>query len=217
MTNPRSGDSEEESEIAPQDTTGQLARGRAFRHSTGRQQLIFVPASGPTQVLPERPEDPESAARIYESIVFASRPSVENHADSKQAALIENPRLSGKTSLAHQASLEHSHPPSHLDRRRNGFRYLASYGWDADSRLGLGPSGEGLRAPLKGTIKRDTAGLGIKLSEPPGQILPTPACSLDASKVRKQYAQDRKRTEKLREKFYGDGKIERYLGQVDDT
>ncbi|PYH49637.1 putative G-patch domain protein [Aspergillus saccharolyticus JOP 1030-1] len=67
-----------------------------------------------------------------------------------------------EASLAHQLCLTHSHPPSHLDRTRHGMRYLASYGWDPDSRLGLGaPGREGIREPVKGKLKVDTVGLGV--------------------------------------------------------
>ncbi|KAI9836570.1 MAG: hypothetical protein M1819_001202 [Sarea resinae] len=67
-----------------------------------------------------------------------------------------------EATLPHQLSLPHSHPPSHLDRSRLGLRYLSSYGWDPDSRLGLGASGSGIRVPVKGKIKNDTVGLGVE-------------------------------------------------------
>lgn len=66
-------------------------------------------------------------------------------------------------SVAHQVCLTHSHPPSHLDRTRHGLRYLSAYGWDPDSRLGLGASGrEGIREPIRGRLKVDTVGLGVR-------------------------------------------------------
>ncbi|KAA6409189.1 MAG: hypothetical protein FRX48_06742 [Lasallia pustulata] len=67
-----------------------------------------------------------------------------------------------EASIAHQVCLTHSHPPSHLDRSRHGLKYLSSYGWDPDSRLGLGAMGSGIRDPVKGKIKNDTAGLGVE-------------------------------------------------------
>ncbi|TAQ86960.1 hypothetical protein B7494_g4715 [Chlorociboria aeruginascens] len=65
-----------------------------------------------------------------------------------------------EASLAHQVCLTHSHPPSHLDRHRKGLAYLSSYGWDPDSRLGLGAKGEGIKFPIKLKEKDDKLGIG---------------------------------------------------------
>ncbi|KAL4754729.1 hypothetical protein BDW72DRAFT_100905 [Aspergillus terricola var. indicus] len=122
-----------------------------------------------------------------------------------------------ESSLAHQVCLTHSHPPSHLDRTRHGLRYLESYGWDPDSRLGLGATGrEGIREPLKGKLKADTVGLGA--------VLPSPVSvekkskdkvqKLNAKQVRKGHLDAKKRGEKLREMFYQDDDVLRYLGAV---
>lgn len=124
-----------------------------------------------------------------------------------------------EASLAHQVCLSHSHPPSHLDRNRAGLRYLSTYGWDPDSRLGLGASGrEGIREPLKGRIKNDTAGLGMGL-DADGDRLPAPPPpppkppKLNAKQVRKSYAEARRKNEKVRDLFYQDDKILQYLGE----
>ncbi|KAF7585574.1 hypothetical protein BBP40_010645, partial [Aspergillus hancockii] len=56
--------------------------------------------------------------------------------DGDESATV--PDISGhrphEASLAHQVCLAHSHPPSALDRTRQGMRYLAAYGWDPDRR-----------------------------------------------------------------------------------
>ncbi|KAL4980546.1 hypothetical protein BDW66DRAFT_156677 [Aspergillus desertorum] len=120
-----------------------------------------------------------------------------------------------ESSLAHQVCLTHSHPPSHLDRTRHGLRYLESYGWDPDSRSGLGaPGREGIREPLKGKLKADTVGLGA--------VLPSPSSvdkkeknrvqKLNAKQVRKRHLDAKKKGEKLREIFYQDDDVLRYLG-----
>ncbi|KAL3468651.1 hypothetical protein BJX64DRAFT_246475 [Aspergillus heterothallicus] len=118
-----------------------------------------------------------------------------------------------ESSLAHQVCLTHSHPPSHLDRTRHGLRYLESYGWDPDSRRGLGTAGKGIREPIKGKLKADTVGLGA--------VLPSPAVEkrkkekvqkLNAKQVRKGHVEARKRSDKLREMFYQDDKVLKYLG-----
>jgi hypothetical protein len=117
------------------------------------------------------------------------------------------------SSIAHQVCLEHSHPPSHIDRARSGLKYLSSYGWDPDSRRGLGARGEGIRQPLKGKIKNDTVGLGVSeallATKKKGERDPPP---LNAKEVRKREAEGRKKGERLREMFYRNDDVEKYLG-----
>ncbi|KAL4734713.1 hypothetical protein BDV11DRAFT_49599 [Aspergillus similis] len=120
-----------------------------------------------------------------------------------------------ESSLAHQVCLTHSHPPSHLDRTRRGLRYLESYGWDPDSRLGLGATGrEGIREPLKGKLKADTVGLGAVLPSPVSVNKKTKdkVQKLNAKQVRKGHLDAKKKGEKLREMFYQDDDVLRYLG-----
>ncbi|KAH8593450.1 hypothetical protein B0O99DRAFT_627222 [Bisporella sp. PMI_857] len=117
-----------------------------------------------------------------------------------------------EASLAHQVCLEHSHPPSHLDRKRKGLAYLSSYGWDPDSRLGLGAEGQGIRIPIKAKPKDDKLGIGVvlpDLSEIPKRVKTE---KLDAGKVRKMYEKDKRKGERLRNLFYGNDDVERYLG-----
>lgn len=124
--------------------------------------------------------------------------------------------------LAHQACLPHSHPPSHLPRQHVGLRYLASYGWDPDSRQGLGRAGEGIRAPIKGKAKNDTVGLGVDFTEKEnkGEKRRRKRESkggnesqkkLNAKEVRKMELEGRRKRERLRGMFYGSGDVERYL------
>ena len=113
-------------------------------------------------------------------------------------------------SLAHQVCVEHSYPPSHLDRRRHGLKYLSSYGWDPDARVGLGVSGDGIRAPIKARAKNDTVGLGLKIPQTNKSVAQVEM--LDAGKVRKKDKEDKKRRDKLQEMFYQTEDIEKYLG-----
>ncbi|KAL5339020.1 hypothetical protein BJX70DRAFT_365265 [Aspergillus crustosus] len=121
-----------------------------------------------------------------------------------------------ESSLAHQVCITHSHPPSHLDRNRHGLRYLESYGWDPDSRLGLGATGrEGIRDPVKGKLKSDTVGLGAV--PPPAWIsgrkkTKEKVQKLNAKQVRKGHFDARRKGEKLREMFHRDEEVLRYLG-----
>ncbi|KZF23245.1 putative G-patch domain protein [Xylona heveae TC161] len=119
-----------------------------------------------------------------------------------------------ETSIAHQVCLEHSHPPSHLDRGRLGLKYLSSYGWDPDSRQGLGSKGEGILNPLKGKVKNDTVGLGVKFSKDPkvNAAQKKPAAKLNAKQVRQQEEEGKKRRARLQEMFYRNEDLEKYLG-----
>ena len=124
---------------------------------------------------------------------------------------ITSPTRPHEASIAHQVCLKHSYPPSHLDRERQGLKYLSSYGWDPDSRLGLGTTGEGIRAPIKAKVKNDTVGLGVELREPRNK--PEKKTErLDAKKVRKKELEDRRKREKLQQIFYGNDDVEKYLG-----
>lgn len=140
-------------------------------------------------------------------------------------------------SLAHQLCLAHSHPPSHFDRTRHGLRYLSAYGWDPDSRLGLGmPGREGIRAPIQGRVKVDTVGLGVRADNEedgsghgPGGVKRRERerrvkesvegrrgrvgkQKLNAKEVRRGDAETRKKGEKLSEMFYRSEDLGRYLG-----
>ncbi|WEW57760.1 hypothetical protein PRK78_003227 [Emydomyces testavorans] len=121
-----------------------------------------------------------------------------------------------ETSLVHQASLPHSHPPSAIDRTRRGYKYLSSYGWDPDSRAGLGPTGGGIRAPIRAHMKRDTAGLGVevkRVSEEDKRERERRKVKerLNAKQVRKREDEGKKKAEKLREMFYRSEDLDKYL------
>ncbi|KAF3483051.1 uncharacterized protein GIQ15_02375 [Arthroderma uncinatum] len=138
-----------------------------------------------------------------------------------------------EASLAHQVCLPHSHPPSAIDRTGTGFRYLSSYGWDPDSRTGLGPTGSGIQIPLKPKIKNDTVGLGVGswrdevendggkrqkrrlklLQEKEEADKVKNARKLNAKQVRLQEEEKKKRGEKLRDAFYRIEDMEKYLGR----
>ncbi|MCJ1454318.1 hypothetical protein MMC28_004671 [Mycoblastus sanguinarius] len=115
-----------------------------------------------------------------------------------------------EASIAHQVCVPHSYPPSHLDRNRQGMKYLSSYGWDPDSGLGLGASGEGRRVPIKAELKNDTVGLGLELKGL--KMIPEKVERLDAKKARKKELEDRRQRERLQEMFYRNDDMERYLG-----
>ncbi|KAL2070402.1 hypothetical protein VTL71DRAFT_13428 [Oculimacula yallundae] len=117
-----------------------------------------------------------------------------------------------EASLAHQVCLTHSHPPSHLDRNRKGLTYLSAYGWDPDARRGLGAEGQGIQFPIKAKPKDDKMGIGVVLPKEADRRKKEKVQKLDAGKVRKMYEQDKKKAERLREMFYRNDDVERYLG-----
>ncbi|CZT07091.1 related to G-patch domain protein [Rhynchosporium graminicola] len=117
-----------------------------------------------------------------------------------------------EASLAHQVCLTHSHPPSHLDRNRKGLAYLSAYGWDPDARRGLGAEGQGIHFPIKAKPKDDKMGIGVVLPKEADRRKKEKVQKLDAKKVRKIYEQDKKKAERLREMFYRNDDVERYLG-----
>ena len=123
-----------------------------------------------------------------------------------------------ETSIAHQVSLPHSNPPSHLDRSHVGLKYLSSYGWDPDSRNGLGATGTGIRVPIKSKVKNNTVGLGVEQTEsksqPQKKKKPDSADqgkTLKASQRRKLELEEKARDDMLRQQFYGKD-LEQYLG-----
>ena len=93
-----------------------------------------------------------------------------------------------------------------------GLKYLEKHGWDVDSRLGLGASGQGMLFPIVPKEKRNTHGLGVQIKK--GTVEKKVVVRLDAGKARKMAESEKKRDEKLRRMFYGDEKIEKYLSEL---
>ncbi|KAK6432352.1 hypothetical protein LTR95_011477 [Oleoguttula sp. CCFEE 5521] len=118
--------------------------------------------------------------------------------------------ISHESSIAHQLCLQHSHPPSHLDRSRKGLAVLRDHGWDPDSRKGLGADGEGIMYPIRAVENPQKAGLGAK-------PLPIDArekrVKLDAGKVKRMDQDGKKQAQKLRSAFYMSDDVLKYLGE----
>lgn len=118
-----------------------------------------------------------------------------------------------EASIAHQVCLAHSHPPSALDRGRMGLSVLESQGWDPDSRSGLGAVGQGVQHPIKVKPKAGNLGVGVVVPKDFGVKREKERPKLlDAKKVRKMAAEDRKRADKLQQQIFGRADLERYLG-----
>ena len=213
---------------------------KVFGAGVKGKKIAFVPAS-PAQVsAPEDGSTRRSLADRYLSIVFPKdvsssettpkrTPEVDERVNSESAlcAVCKQPISASEdkvainaheSSIAHQVCLTHSHPPSHLDRDHVGLRYLKGYGWDPDSRVGLGARQDGVRIPIKATEKHDTTGLrevedeeDMKLKNRSVKTKQEPVRLLDAGKVRKQEQAAKKRAERLRATFYGED-LSQYLG-----
>lgn len=209
---------------------------RVFGAGIKRKRINFVAATE-TAPTPPRALTASGPAERYLSIVFSRAKQEDQRTRSEPAAptasgTAEQPlceicklplqsaddRPAGsrphEASIVHQLCLPHSHPPSHLDRNRAGVKYLSSYGWDPDRRLGLGATGDGIRIPIKGTPKNDTAGLGVDTKGDGTKRVVTAKKieKLDAGRVRKEEERGRRKGERLREMFYRNDDVERYLG-----
>jgi hypothetical protein len=120
-------------------------------------------------------------------------------------------RAAHEGSIAHQISLQHSYPPSHVDRARKGLAVLQDHGWDPDSRLGLGAKGEGILQPIKAVDNPNKAGVGARLA--PARVKEKPV-KLDAGKVRRLAEEGKKKAERLRNSFYMSDDVQKYLGDL---
>ena len=210
---------------------------RVFGAGIKRKRIAFVPASSTEPTTPTTAGPNSSIADKYLSIVglprAASAPTSTDStpAPSTPATGPEPANLCAvcgrplspthESTIAHQVCLAHSHPPSHLDRSRAGMRYLQSYGWDPDERVGLGARAEGRRFPIKPVPKHDTVGLHEKVDADSVQIKVRKSAvakkedrvmRLNAKQVRKRDDEARKKAEKLRGLFYANDDVEKYLG-----
>merc|ERR1711939_104417 len=207
---------------------------RVFGAGIKRKRIAFVPASSTESSLPATSGSgsgsKQSIADRYLHIVLSKAATTPSTPEGTVPDSDPSPSLctvchrplspTHETTIAHQLCLEHSHPPSHLDRSRPGLRYLNAYGWDPDSRVGLGARSEGVRFPLKPVPKHDTVGLREREDEdaavrvkPKKVALNTSVMRqgkvlrLDAKEVRKRDDEARKRADKLRKSFYGSEEV----------
>lgn len=118
-----------------------------------------------------------------------------------------------ESSIAHQISLQHSYPPSHVDRTRKGLAVLQGQGWDPDSRLGLGAKGEGVLQPIKAVENPQKAGVGAKLRP---EIMKEKPIKLDAGKMKLMEQDAKKKAKQLRESFYMSDEVQKHLGDLGD-
>lgn len=131
------------------------------------------------------------------------------------------PDATHHASIAHQVCLPHAHPPSSIDRRRKGVAMMTTHGWDPDQRHGLGSTGQGILYPVVAREKVDKYGVGLVSSALDDTSTSTKAVkparkreaprNLDAGKVRARHDQQKKDDQRMREGFYGDEDVQKYL------
>ncbi|KAK8028935.1 hypothetical protein PG991_005991 [Apiospora marii] len=202
-----------------------LEHKKPFSSGLRRKLIRFVPASSEETSSTEQSRATSTPAKsiedIYLNIVMPPRdtasappenPVYHRICELCQLPFDEGASASHETSIAHQVCLEYSHPPSALDRSRMGLAVLQSQGWDPDARKGLGASQQGVQYPIKAKQKEDTLGIGVQLPKDLEKWKKEKPQKLDAAKVRKKVAEDKKRREKLQRQFYGNPDIEKYLG-----
>lgn len=151
---------------------------------------------------PPPPQEDNTTGRDEAANAEGSRPRRNHHHEA---------------SIAHQVCLNHSHPPSALDRTRMGLSVLAAQGWDPDARTGLGAAGQGVNHPIKVKPKDDHLGIGVQKNSKNGREnkeKPVAATNklLDAKRVRKMAAEDRKKTDRLQQQIFGKIDLDKYLG-----
>ena len=216
---------------------------RVFGAGIKRKGIAFIPAAPLETTLPANGRSISSAADRYLSIVLPKNEAQQKIDESGEYAAEElvnvvpttcavcNQQIASgdkvatdahESSIAHQVCLEHSHPPSHLDRGHVGLRYMTGYGWDPDSHRGLGAREDGIRMPIKAKEKNNTTGLreqehedDVKVNKkkkPKSKTEDKITVRLNAKEVRKREGEAKKRAEKLRASFYGSSDVEKYLG-----
>ncbi|KAI4205420.1 MAG: hypothetical protein LQ350_000463 [Teloschistes chrysophthalmus] len=216
---------------------------RVFGAGIKRKRINFVPPSDPESSGTSKAARPGAGDR-YLSIVFgkdqgnsealsapatevASAKTIESPDRSVQAVceVCKLPLSSDEvgwrqsstheTTIAHQVCVSHSDPPSHLDRNRPGLKYLSSYGWDPDSRTGLGVGGAGIRVPVKAKPKYDTLGIGSAPTSASAKVKKDVSKKLDAKQTREAEAKASRKRHRIQESFYQSEDVQKYLGPND--
>ncbi|KAJ4423706.1 hypothetical protein N0V82_001592 [Gnomoniopsis sp. IMI 355080] len=213
---------------------------KPFGSGLRRNEIKFVPASNEESVATEEAKGKSSGQNVrdfYLNMVLkkpaadTEKPKEAKETDIEICEICKMPLTSARTadsksninggkashhesSIAHQVCLTHSHPPSALDRNRMGLSVLEAAGWDPDARTGLGATGQGVQYPVKAKPKEDKFGVGVVMPKDfQVKRQKEKPKTLDAKKVRKMAADDRKRTDKLQQQIFGKVDLEKYLGK----
>ncbi|CAH0050296.1 unnamed protein product [Clonostachys solani] len=235
MRRSRSSDEEEEEEDIP------LHHKKPFGSGLKRKKIEFVRATEPDETAVAASASRVKASAIgdlYASIVLGQSsassgtptPTPEVVAEAAAAGGVTPQETSNQTicpvcllpittsiskhnaSLAHQVSLEHSHPPSALDRSRMGLKALEAQGWNPDARQGLGREGEGMRFPIKVSAKEDNLGIGATIPEmKEGEVKVVKEKPMSVKELKAAQAKEKTKTEKLQREIFGSVDVDKYL------
>jgi len=178
--------------------------------SNTAERVSSAPAAEQVTVVPSQAKEPDTPRK--DAATGETKPSDSLYCDLCHRSIAANvSRAAHERSIAHQISLQHSFPPSHVDRERKGLAVLQDHGWDPDSRLGLGAKGEGILQPIKAVDNPHKAGVGARLA--PANVKEKPM-KLDAGKVRRLEQEGKKKAERLRNSFYMSDDVQKYLGEM---
>ncbi|CAK7263086.1 hypothetical protein SEPCBS57363_000389 [Sporothrix epigloea] len=121
-----------------------------------------------------------------------------------------------ETCLVHQVSLDHSKPPSALDRNRFGLAIMSAHGWDPDSGRGLGVNQQGMPYPVEARLRPERQALGdttsvngIKGHSSPRR--PAHKRNHTRKQLRAMEEDRRRRHDRLREQIMGSRDLDKYL------
>lgn len=199
----------------------------AFGRGLWKKPVSFVP-EGAERPSPTKGLTPDgrTMAEAYAAIFLPNgppqpKPPAGPLCDVCGCPVTEKNQRDHYLSLSHQLALPRAPIPSAIDRTRMGLKYMEKHGYDVDAQKGLGATGEGMLYPIVPKEKRDKFGLGINVEEHTKKKALGGASAadvkqgkLDAGKVRKLAAVEKKRHEKLQRAFYGNDEVEKYLGRL---
>ncbi|KAJ4990028.1 g-patch domain-containing protein [Stagonosporopsis vannaccii] len=199
----------------------------AYSRGLWKEPIAFVPAAPEAQPAPSNTTDGQSIAQKYLAIMFPNGQPTPAPDSYPLCGICGDPVKEADhrvhfLSAAHQSALPRAPIPSAIDRTRMGLKYMQSYGWDVDARVGLGVRGEGMLFPLVPKEKRDKLGLGIdkKAEERRKRLVngrgvaKSGEIRLDAGKMQTLAKVEKRKHEKLQKMFYGNDEVEKYLREL---
>ncbi|KAJ4131452.1 hypothetical protein NW768_005638 [Fusarium equiseti] len=193
---------------------------RPFGAGIRRKEIKFVRAADPDAGLSTATTSTATdLGDLYASVVLNSNPESKEAKKSDEEKQIcpdcgldiSSTTQPHEAALAHQVSLQHSQPPSALDRSRMGVRTLTSQGWDLDAHQGLGRENDGMRYPIKLANKKDNLGIGATIPKPKEKTKENLAYPLNKKELKKHRADQKRRHEQLQREIFGRVDVEAYL------
>jgi hypothetical protein len=201
-----------------------LHRKRPFGAGIKRKKVEFVPARDPDAGLSTATTSTATlVGDLYATIVLKSDPenreTKKSEEEAKEAAQIcpdcgldvSSTTQPHEAALVHQVSLQHTMPPSALDRSRMGVRTLTSQGWDMDAHEGLGREREGIRHPIKVKEKSDKLGIGATTLRTQDKKKEKPPRPINKKELKRHRAKEQQRNERLQREILGGVDVEKYL------